>query len=132
MRDSAQIRGYVKSIHEKYPYQKIFVAGDGQGGRVAWEAATEMSNEVAAGAGCGFLTLDLAPEFGGKLLHQEFLVIHSIYDDSVPANATIRAQRKTAFTALSLMTVLNSNELNHSSVQWTYWVTAVDKFFTVR
>jgi hypothetical protein len=129
--NSPQAADFVESLHRTFPDQILFVAGEGKGGRIAWQiTANEPKSIVSAGAGFGFLSMDLDPKLGGKPLHQPFLVVHSLYDDQVPANAAICAQRGTAFEGLQITTLLTHDELSRFSSGWLEWIRAISNHFS--
>jgi hypothetical protein len=129
--DTVQAETFVSLLKQMEPEERLFIAGEGQGGRLAWLTATNLpKTTAAAGAGVDFLTMDLDPKCGGSFLNQPFLVFHFLYDDQASANATICAERGTAFDQMPLTIVLSSKEYRPLSESSVEWVKAVDKYFS--
>jgi hypothetical protein len=110
-----------------------FVAGQNEGGRLAWSTAARFPQSVLqAGAGLDFLTKDLDPIKGGPVFKTPFLVFQFLYDDHVSANAAIRANRRTAFTNLPLTTHLSLEDPSAFSSGTTQWVDCIDHYFSAQ
>jgi O-antigen ligase len=129
--DTVHATALLTLLKQMEPEERLFVAGEGQGGRLAWLTATNLSKTVvAAGAGVDFLAMDLDPKRGGSFLNQPFLVYHFLYDDQASANAAICAGRGTAFEKMSLTTILSSKEIKPLSESSVEWIKALDTFFS--
>jgi len=126
--DQTQAETFIASLSRTFQSRKLFVAGDGQGGRMAWLVVTAMPEKVSAGAGYGFLSSDLDPKAGANPMRNPFLVVHSLYDDHVSANTTIRASQKNAFITVPLIVILTPNEPSRFSMDWPQWLRAIDIF----
>ena len=109
LQNEAQFLGF---LHQTFPKQPLFVAGEEQGGREAWELiAREPKELICAGGGFEFLSMDLDPKYGARAISRPFFVYQSLYDDHVSANAAIIAQKQAAFRRLPLTIVLSSGEI---------------------
>jgi hypothetical protein len=131
--DRNNAAGFLECANIAFPSRMRFVAGDGDGGTLAWLIATEEPEGlVTAGAGFDFLSANLDPSQGTKSPNCPFLVFHSLYDDHVSANAAIRAARKDEFETLHLKVILSTGDANYSSSDRLQWVRAVDSYFSMR
>ena len=127
--DEAKASSLLIVMHQMFPDKKIYVSGDGAGGKLAWLVATETGESVRAGAGFDFLSEELDPEHGGRPLQHPFLVFQSLYDDRIPANPAIRAVSRLGFVNLPLSVVLNPNGLGYFSEGRKEWVLCLDSYF---
>jgi hypothetical protein len=121
----------VALIGANHPQYPVFVAGQKEGGRLAWSTVVRLSKPVVrGGAGLDFLTMDMDPGRGGASFRTPFLVFHFIYDDQVSANAAIRADQHRAFSSLPLTILLSPEEPATFSAGTTQWVEALDRYFS--
>ena len=129
--DSDGGKSLLLALQQRAPGEKLFLAGRGEGGRVAWLTASQLSSQIViAGAGFDFLTTDLDPKHGGETVKQPFLIFHCLYDDRCSANPAICASRRAAFESLPLTVILNPNEAGYFSEDSIDWVKTVDRYFS--
>jgi hypothetical protein len=128
--DNSEFTAVVASTAHNLP---LFVAGQNEGGRLAWvTAARSPRSVIRAGAGLDFLTMDLDPLKGGPVFDTPFLDFQFLYDDQVSANASIRASRRAAFADLPLTTQLSPEESGVFSSGTLHWVECLDHYFSAR
>jgi O-antigen ligase len=129
--DSNEGSALIMALRQKAPTQRLFVAGGGEGGRVAWLTAAQTTRQnVVAGAGFDFLTMDLDTTRSARAMDEPFLVYHCLYDDRCSANPAICAQEGKAFKSFSLTILLSSCEARYFSQDSTEWIRAVDQYFS--
>ena len=129
--DGAKANALLTTLHKVFPNLKTYVSGDGTGGKLAWLVASQ-SEIIQAGAGFDFLSEDLDPDRGTKILQHPFLVFQSLYDDQVSANPAIRAARGLGFADLPLTIILSPNTLGYFSEGRSQWVKSLDRYFVGR
>jgi hypothetical protein len=128
--NNAELAIIAKSLHHNVP---IFVAGQREGGRLAWlTIAHDSKLVVRAGAGLDFLTMDLDPARGGASFQKPFLVFQFLYNDEVSANPAVRASRHTAFSRLPLTVRLSPMDPAAFSAGTPQWIEALDRYFSAQ
>ncbi len=123
----------VDSLGKRYGTSRLFLAGEREGGALCWKLCHDapLGNHIPeAGAGYGFLSLDLDKPSETKAPPCPFLVFQSIYDLQNSANPAILAQRGEAFRQNSMNIVLDNGEVRHFSSDWMHWLHAVDAYFS--
>jgi hypothetical protein len=129
LHDKSQIERAIISLTHTYPQEKIFVAGDSEGGMVAWKIAVEIPDQITAGAGYGFLSLDANQTKDYLNVKRPFLIGQSLYDDQVSANAAILAKQGRVLAGTPVSVLLTSGSTSKFSPQWHDWICSVDLYF---
>lgn len=131
--DQVEAGQFLETLSRTFPGQRLFVAGDHAGGRMAWLTALEKQTpRPMAGAGFGFLSSELISTYNQSSSPPAFLVGQNLYDDHVSANATIRLQRQAELKPSGLTLQLTEGDSSHFSQDWMKWLRRVDAYFSTR